>query len=348
MRKTTAPISIILFWIYFIIPAQSQVFLEDFDGSNMTATTSVDMICGVGHPSDYFGITDLTVATTVSYNGASGMFLGAQDTDGNQCNLTKGDFPNATISGIDIMGEVGLIVCFDIAESDASDIEEDWDGNSSVVVSAAVDGVAPVPLFTIEAAGGTNTAPGFDCDGDGLADGASVTESFTTFCTPLAMTGSVMEITIAIANLEAGDEDVAIDNIAVYSDAIPAPNMNTGCTPLMPVCSIINVTLVEEGACADSDVTYSVCADVSGGSGDYNLIDLDNADAVISSLTGQADGNICFDVTMTGPTTASTINLSIADSNDPTCEGESVTISIPACPMTTCEAMIIKFPANGN
>ncbi len=351
MRKTFTLIATALFIFYFYEPLQAQIFIEDFDGSNTTATTTIDMICGVGDAADYFGITNLTIASSVNYNGATGNFLGAQDTGSgaSNCSLTQGANVNASIGGIDISGQAGIVICFDVAEDTAADGNEDWDGDSSFSLGAVVDGATGQLLFVIESsATSVNSTPGFDCDVDGLADGVLLTDVFTTFCAPLSITGNTLDINISINNLLAADEDIAIDNIAVYSDNAPAPNTNTGCSPVAPICSITNVTVTADGACTASDASYTVCADVSGGSGDYNLIDVDNANAIISSLTAQADGTICFDVTMTGPTTATSINVNVIDAVDASCLGQAVSVAIPDCPVVSCDAKIIKFPANGN
>jgi len=312
----------------------------------MTATTTIGQTCGVGDNDDYHGITNLTVASSVSYTGASGNFLGAQDTDGGGCSLPTGSIINSSIDNINIAGQTGIVICFDVAESTASDGLEDWDANSNFFMQGIVDGASVVLLFAIEATT-LNSQPGFDCDNDGDADGAAITDVFTTYCTPLNLTGSNLDLDLSIQNLLASEEDIAIDNIAVYSDEFPAPAATNGCMA-MPVCSITNVTASTDGTCSGDDATYTVCTDVSGGSGDYNLTDVDNGNAVISSLTGQADGNICFIVTLTGPTAVSTLNVNVVDASDPICLGEAVAVSIPVCPVDNCEAMIVKFPANGN
>ena len=348
MRKTTLLICTLLCLFLFIKPSQAQIFIEDFDGSNITATTTIGQTCGVGDNDDYFGITDLTTATSVTYIGGVGNFLGAQDTDGGDCNLPIGDIVNASIIGIDITGQAGLVVCFNVAEDTASDGKEDWDANSSVVISASIDGGASSDLFTIQATGDTNTSPGFDCDGDGLADGSPITDIFTTYCIPIASVGTSLDINIAINNLEAGDEDIAIDNIAVYSDETTAPPAATSGCAVMAVCAITNVSISSDGVCNGNDVNYTVCADISGGSGDYNLTDVDNGNSVIASLTGQPDGNVCFDVVVAGPTAASSINVNIVDAMEPICLSEAVSVTILECPIITCDAKIIKFPANGN
>jgi len=129
---------------------------------------------------------------------------------------------------------------------------------------------------------------------------------------------------------------------------IEAPmTLGDGCAPM--VCTITNVTVTADGACAGDDATYTVCADVAGGSGDYDLVDTNNANAVLSSLTGQAaNGNICFTVTLAGPTTAGTISVDVLDNADATCiSGTPATVTIPACPITSCTITNVTVTANG-
>ena len=112
-------------------------------------------------------------------------------------------------------------------------------------------------------------------------------------------------------------------------------------------CMITNVALTANSiVCSGNDVSYEVCGTVAGGSGDYDLVDTNNANAILASLTGQADGMICFSVTIPGPTTANTISVDIFDASDMNCSGGiPVAVAIPTCP---CGASITSFPANGN
>lgn len=118
------------------------------------------------------------------------------------------------------------------------------------------------------------------------------------------------------------------------------------CAPT--VCGVSNVTVTADGACSGDDATYTVCADVASGSGDYDLVDTNNANAVLASLTGQADGNICFTVTVGGPTTAGTLSVDVLDNADATCIGGTpAVVTIPACPITTCTITNVIVTSNG-
>jgi len=250
----------------------AQIFNEDFGttggGPYATANTTLINQCGGDgvDNSDYFGVV-LAADINQTYTGGSGAFLAAQDIDGTPCTTGTG---GVTISGINIAGETNIVVCFDIAEGTAGDGNEDWDATSAVTVAADIDASgAPQTLYTATGGGATNTAPGADCDGDGVTDGTPITDTFTTFCIPVTGTGNSLEITISISGLDAGDEDVAFDNIAVYSDNSPAPNTDTGCsTPVVFGCIDMSACNFDSGATADDGSCFYVgdtCDDADPG-----------------------------------------------------------------------------------
>jgi len=139
----------------------------------------------------------------------------------------------------------------------------------------------------------------------------------------------------------------ALDGEATNGTAVNGFPNDTQVCPLQG-CAVTNVTVTADGACAGDDATYTVCADVAGGSGDYDLVDTGNANAVLSALTAQADGPICFTVTVTGPTTASTITVDVVDNADATCIGGTpATVTIPACPITTCTITNVTVTSDG-
>ena len=145
-----------------------------------------------------------------------------------------------TLSNIDISGRTAITVCFDIAEGDDGS-SQDWDATDQVFIESSVDGGAIFTEITrIEAAGGTNTEPSFDCDGDGLGEGEPITSTFTTYCFPLDVTGTSLDFRIRIVNLNALDEDIAFDNIRLFGDGatLPAPNPCQDC-PVMPATSMV-------------------------------------------------------------------------------------------------------------
>jgi len=212
-----------------------QIFIEDFDGSNTTVTTTFSQNCNDG-VDDYFDVVCLNgtgcgneVGASISLAGASGFFLGAHDTDGSPCN--SGSVESFNLTGINVGGQTSLVICIDVAEDDDG-ANNDWDPNSQMVLTTSIDGGTSETLFDIQAMGsGNDQEPGFDCDGDGVGDGDAITSTFTTYCAPVTATGTSMDISITVRNLTAGQEDIAIDNIAVYSATNAAPNSNNGCVP---------------------------------------------------------------------------------------------------------------------
>ncbi len=112
------------------------------------------------------------------------------------------------------------------------------------------------------------------------------------------------------------------------------------CEVIPPVCEISNVELRADGACDGAYATYQVCFDVISGSGNYDILDLDNSDAVLASITGAApitDPNVtgdevCIAAQITAPTTASTLNIDVWDSDVNKCRGDvSLAVNIPTC-----------------
>jgi hypothetical protein len=113
-------------------------------------------------------------------------------------------------------------------------------------------------------------------------------------------------------------------------------------------CSITNVILMADGTCTGDNASYEVCADVAGGSGDYDLVDIDNGNAILSSLTSQSDGQICFTVSITGPTSASNLNVDVVDNADATCiSGSPVAVTVPTCPITVCTISNVAVMSDG-
>ena len=105
-------------------------------------------------------------------------------------------------------------------------------------------------------------------------------------------------------------------------------------------CAISNVVLQGTPTCVGSDAQYTICFDVNDGSSNYNLIDVDNGNAVISTIAGVAvtGVNICFNnVTVLNNSMASTINVNVVDQATATCIGANpVTINLPACTLEGC------------
>lgn len=245
--KKHLPLLAILLLISF--SSNAQIFTEDFDDNTGSTIIYTNGPCNDGS-GDFFDILTLDgagCATNAASNycvtgGDGGSVLAAQDTDAGEPGCGTSDNVAATIDNVDISGCANtLYLCFDIAEDNANDGNEDWDGNSSVVVSVDIDNSGTFAnLITFEAnipQDGSNAEPRVDTDCDGVGDGTEVTAAFQTFCVEITGTGSALDIQFAINNLDAGEEDVAIDNIRVYCETDP------GVLPAIPtpVCSICSV-----------------------------------------------------------------------------------------------------------
>ena len=202
------------------------ILLEDFesDGNTLSGgtryTTSVaEFVAGNGN-SDYFTRTD-DISPTISgtYLGASGSYFAVADTNGSSNTL---DTQTLTFAPVDISEFSNLSISGLFAEDTASNGQEDWDGNTQVFIEVSIDGGAfekVLQFASVGTAGNSNNdAPGQDTDLDGIADAADLTDTFTSFSGAIAGTGSTMTIRVVFENLQAGDEDIAIDNIELTGD----------------------------------------------------------------------------------------------------------------------------------
>ncbi len=118
------------------------------------------------------------------------------------------------------------------------------------------------------------------------------------------------------------------------------------------VCNVSNIT--STAVCNGNDAEVTVCFDVTGGSGDYNLLNGPGGTLLQSIVGGVTDGtNICFTAaTVAGPTTISTLTWVVTDINEsPACE-EAFNVTIPQCPPPVCPAdpdyMVNLTPCSGD
>ena len=192
------------------------VFTEDFENGSTAYTSSIAECTDLG--GDYFQITDGSDVGG-SYVGASGNFFAAQDIDAAGCPAGASSGETLTWSGININGLNSLVISIDAAEDDASDLGEDWDLSNFVHIDIQIDGGGYVPLIWFNGTN-TNTEPQLDTDFDGIGDGTSLTDVFQTFSNSIAGTGSLLDIQITI-NLDAGDEDIALDNLILTAAGAP-------------------------------------------------------------------------------------------------------------------------------
>ena len=104
-----------------------------------------------------------------------------------------------------------------------------------------------------------------------------------------------------------------------------------------PPCAISNVALMGMASCNGNNAEFTITFDVTNGSGDYELINTSNSNAVIGTITGGVATGTGLSITGSIPnTTAGMININVWDANENTCIGINQTISIPTCPTAMC------------
>jgi len=201
-------------------PASAAVLLlEDFEDTTVLYTAS-EAEFSDGFDDFWFNTAGpLTHDSSTVYLGPDGEFFNGMDLDGEGATLPiLMDF-----NGIDISGYTGLSFGIDLAEDDDG-TNQDWDILDFVHIDYQIDGGGYQNLLWIESIPGAtafNAEPGIDTDFDGDGDGTAITETFAGFTEAIAGTGSTLDIRITW-QLDAGDEDLAIDNVSVTGVPEPA------------------------------------------------------------------------------------------------------------------------------
>lgn len=188
----------------------ADLYYQDFSSQGVGYSTSVaEFSDGAG---DFFTQTDgSNFGSFVSYLGADGSYFAGMDLDGEGAGLPL----ILTTDTFDISGATNLQFAIDLAEDDDGS-NQDWDSSDFVSVEYSIDGGSWMSIFEVENDGSIfNTAP--------LVNGVEVTETFSTFMADLSsLSGSTMAIRL-VWNLNAGDEDLAIDNISLTGDLAVVP-----------------------------------------------------------------------------------------------------------------------------
>jgi len=294
--KTFNTILSLIFTLFFTTTISAQIFSDDF-GTTGGGTSSTSAVltnqCFDGDMGDYFGVV-LETEIDQAFVGTDGAFLAGQDMDGTPCTAGSGA---VDWTGINVAGETGLVLCLDIAEGDDG-VNQDWDNTSTVTITVSVDGTTEI-LGVIESNDGatSNTFPAFDCTGDGDGDGTEITNTFSTFCFSIAVTGSALDINIAINGLDAGDEDIAIDNVEIYSDANPtATALNQACGGV-PGCTDAAACNFDALATIDNGTCYQVGDTCDDGDAATNNDVYTNCATCVGQNTGVIDcGVIAWEV----------------------------------------------------
>lgn len=202
-------------WLISATNANAVIFFNETfetDGNGTRYTTSVPEF--TNDSTDYFTRTDgSNISAGVEFTNITGSYFAAQDIDGGSSSSQQ----SITWSGIDISGFENLELTASIAEDDDG-TNQDWDDSDFVNFSATFDGGSSTNVLAFENDGSTfNSAAFEDTDFDGIGDGTEVTNEFTDFTKSLTNTGSTLDLVITM-DLNAGDEDIAIDNIRISGD----------------------------------------------------------------------------------------------------------------------------------
>lgn len=188
-------------------------------------STSVAEFTDIGSSSgyDYFIRTDGSSITGESFTNVQGSFyFAAQDVDGEGASLPV----FLRLNNINISGYENLEFRVYLAEDEASDSGDYWDGSGTapdyVDIKYDIDksSVYTTLISIRPSANVQNTFPSLDTDGDGLGNGTIViTNTFNQFTENIAGTGGLLDIEIEIS-LNNGDEDIAIDNIEIWGQQV--------------------------------------------------------------------------------------------------------------------------------
>lgn len=204
---------------------ETVVLNEDFENEAVEYESSIDEYSDGAN--DFFTRTDgSNISSSYEVFGAGGnSFFAAQDIDRAS---TYDPLQSLFFRQVEVAGLQDLNLSFRLAEDDSNDGAEDWDATDHFRIYATVlqqgntltGGEPEVLVFAIESsANGSNNAPRVDTDFDGIGDGAELTPEFAQFNVSLP-SGSLVLLRFEF-RLDAGDEDIAIDDVRVTGYAAP-------------------------------------------------------------------------------------------------------------------------------
>lgn len=265
---------ILLTFVAFLLGISNinaQFWTLDFETAGGYTTTPATEFTDGGN--DYFIRTDGSDITG-TYNSPQGSwYFAAQDIDGDQptvpCILS--------IDNINIAGQSGL----SFAGLFAEDSGIGWDlANDKVDIEYNIDGGAWQNLIWIRIdqseTDGLNGPCSIDTDFDGTGEGIVITNTFQEITANISGTGSLLNLRITI-NLTSGDEDIAFDNLRLFS-TVPCA------TPTLQA----------------SNITFS---NTSMNSMDISWTDGDGSSRVVVINTINSFTNLIDGTTYTGSTT---------------------------------------------
>ncbi|MBE0655519.1 MAG: endonuclease, partial [Bacteroidales bacterium] len=191
----------------------------DFETPGGYTTTAPEFSNG---NDDYFTRTDgSNIGPTYVFTNRQGSyFFAAQDMDGGGGTIPQ----ELNINDIDISGKTVSSFSVYLAEDAADDLLFDWDKTDFVKFQYDVDHTGVFKdLFWVCNNGSTyNTQPSIDANFDGIGDGTILlTPEFKKITTALNVSGTTLDIKV-ILRLDAGDEDIAIDDLSLMNDDLSA------------------------------------------------------------------------------------------------------------------------------
>ncbi|MEM1054446.1 MAG: choice-of-anchor D domain-containing protein [Bacteroidota bacterium] len=263
--------------------AQTTIYQQSFEDGTGYTTSIAEYTDDDGDPgttfdgTDFFTRTDTTdVNDSYQIDGFDGDFIfAAQDIDSEGATLPV----RLEINDIDISTVMNLSFAGLFAEDAANDGNNDWDDSDFVHIKYRIDSdddADLVNLLWFENDGSQfNSAALEDTDFDGTGDGTALTPTLAEFTKSIMGTGSTLDIVIFFS-LNAGDEDIAIDNIRITGTPVMTAEPEIDVTP-----TSLAFGNVEVGMTADLMVTVSNSGDadlvISGASEDGDAFSIESA-----------------------------------------------------------------------
>jgi hypothetical protein len=273
--------------------AISQVLYEESFETNTNGTnynTSLPEFTDGG--GDFFTRTDgSNITGSYSVTNIDGsFFFAAMDIDGDQP-VTPVTLSTTSIS---VSGLSDVDFSIDLAEDDDG-TNQDWDDSEYMHITYSIDGGAQQNLIWVENDGTAfNGAPLIDTDFDGTGDGAEITSVFTTYSENITLSSASTIQFFIETNVEAGDEDIALDNIVV-STTPTGPFINANPSTLVGFQQFVGTPSAEQSFdVSGSNLTNDIVLNVT--TGDYeisetsggtfgNTITLTQSGGVVSATT---------------------------------------------------------------
>lgn len=201
----------------------SIILLEDFENDLVTYTSSVNDNLSELTSLDYYGrLQHSQSPAALQYSNLQGDgFFGVQDTDG--VAVASVSAVSLVWNNIDIANWSDLSLSWWLAEDKANDGNEDFDHDTQFLIETQIDNSGFSELFSIRALRTVterfNHAAAVDDNFDGIGDEQLLSDSFQQFNRSLQL-GNSLDIRIHFLNFNAGDEDIAFDQLMLSGNAL--------------------------------------------------------------------------------------------------------------------------------